>query len=134
MSAFLVARRVPSTFLPQEDQGYAYVALQLPNAASLQRSDAAARKIEEILKHTPGVQGYTSVVGFNLLSQVQATYNNFFFITLKPWGERPTADAIQQQLNRELSARRRAWRSRFLRRRSPASARREASRSCCRTA
>ena len=103
VSAFLVARRVPSTFLPQEDQGYAFVALQLPNAASLQRSDAAARKIEEIMRHTPGVQGYTSVVGFNLFSQVQATYNSFFFVTLKPWGERPTADAIQQQLNRELS-------------------------------
>ncbi len=103
VSAFLVARRVPSTFLPQEDQGYAFVALQLPNAASLQRSDAAARKIEQIMRHTPGVQGYTSVVGFNLFSQVQATYNSFFFVTLKPWGERPTADAIQQRLNRELS-------------------------------
>jgi hydrophobic/amphiphilic exporter-1 (mainly G- bacteria), HAE1 family len=103
VSAFLVARRVPSTFLPQEDQGYAFVALQLPNAASLQRSDAAARKIEAIMSHTPGVQGYTSVVGFNLFSQVQATYNSFFFVTLKPWGKRPTADAIQQQLNRELS-------------------------------
>ncbi len=103
VSAYLVARRVPSTFLPQEDQGYAFVALQLPNAASLQRSDAAARKIEDIMKHTPGVQGYTSVVGFNLFSQVQATYNSFFFVTLKPWGNRPTADAIQQRLNRELS-------------------------------
>jgi len=103
IGAFLVARRVPSTFLPQEDQGYAFVALQLPNAASLQRSDAAARKIEEIMRHTPGVQGYTSVVGFNLFSQVQATYNSFFFVTLKPWGERPTADAIQERLNRELS-------------------------------
>ncbi len=102
-SAFLVARRVPATFLPQEDQGYAFVAMQLPNAASLQRSDAAARKIEEIMKHTPGVQGYTSVVGFNLFSQVQATYNSFFFVTLKPWRDRPTADAIQARLNRDLS-------------------------------
>jgi HAE1 family hydrophobic/amphiphilic exporter-1 len=104
VSAFFVAGRVPSTFLPQEDQGFAYAAMQLPNAASLQRSDAAARKVEEILKHTPGVQGYITVLGFNLLSQVQATYNVFFFITLKPWGQRPDADAIQQQLNRELGA------------------------------
>jgi len=103
VSAFLVARRVPATFLPQEDQGYAFVAMQLPNAASLQRSDAAARKVEEIMRHTPGVQGYTSVVGFNLFSQVQATYNSFFFVTLKPWGDRPTADAIQARLNRDLS-------------------------------
>ena len=101
--AFLVARRVPSTFLPQEDQGYAYAAMQLPNAASLQRSDAAAKKVEEILRRLPGVQGYITVLGFNLLSQVQATYNVFFFITLKPWGTRPDADQIQQRLNRELS-------------------------------
>jgi HAE1 family hydrophobic/amphiphilic exporter-1 len=103
VSAFLVARRVPSTFLPQEDQGYAFIAMQLPNAASLQRSDAAARRVEDILKHTAGVESYISVVGFNLLSQVQATYNSFFFVTLKPWGERPTADEIQANLNRQLS-------------------------------
>lgn len=103
VAAFFVARRVPATFLPQEDQGYVYVAMQLPNAASLQRTDAAARKIEEIMKRTPGVQGYISVIGFNLLSQVQATYNSFFFVTLAPWGERPTADAIQQRINGELA-------------------------------
>ena len=102
--ALLVARRIPSTFLPQEDFGYAYAAMQLPNAASLQRSDAAARKVEAILKRMPGVQGYITVLGFNLLSQVQATYNVFFFITLKPWGQRPDVDAIEQQLNRELGA------------------------------
>jgi len=102
--ALLVARRIPSTFLPQEDFGYAYAAMQLPNAASLQRSDAAARKVEAILKRLPGVQGYITVLGFNLLSQVQATYNVFFFITLKPWGQRPDVEAIQQQLNAELSA------------------------------
>ena len=103
VSAFLVARRVPSTFLPQEDQGYAFIAMQLPNAASLQRSDAAARRVEDILKHTAGVESYISVIGFNLLSQVQATYNIFFFVTLKPWGKRPTADAIQANLNRQIS-------------------------------
>jgi HAE1 family hydrophobic/amphiphilic exporter-1 len=104
VSAFFVARRVPSTFLPQEDLGYAYAAMQLPNAASLQRSDAAARKVEDILKHTPGVQSYITVLGFNLLSQVQATYNVFFFITLKPWGQRPDAEKIQAQLNREMGS------------------------------
>src|SRR4029079_12887011 len=63
VTAFLVARRLPATFLPQEDQGDASAALQLPNAASLQRSDAVARKIEEILKRTPGVEAYTTVLG-----------------------------------------------------------------------
>ncbi|HEY9229266.1 MAG TPA: multidrug efflux RND transporter permease subunit [Gemmatimonadaceae bacterium] len=101
--AYLLSKRVPATFIPQEDQGYVYIAMQLPNAASMQRSDAAARRVEEILKRTPGVESYITVVGFNLLSQVQATYNVFFFVTLKKWGERPDADAIQARLNRELS-------------------------------
>lgn len=103
VGAVVIMRRVPSAFLPQEDQGYVYLALQLPNAASLQRTDAAARRIEAILKRTRGVQAYISVLGFNLLSQVQVTYNAFFFVTLSPWGARPDADAIQQELNRELS-------------------------------
>jgi hydrophobic/amphiphilic exporter-1 (mainly G- bacteria), HAE1 family len=106
--AVLVGGRLPSSFLPQEDQGYAFVALQLPNAASLQRTDAAARRVEAILAQTPGVQAYTSVLGFSLLSQVQATYNAFFFVTLKPWGERRAPaehfEAIQAHLNRTLSA------------------------------
>ncbi len=107
VGAVFFAGRLPSSFLPQEDQGYAFVAMQLPNAASLQRTDAAARKVEEILKNTPGVQAYTSVLGFSLLSQVQATYNAFFFVTLKPWGERRTpeerSEGIQAHLNRALS-------------------------------
>ncbi len=106
-AAFLIARRVPSAFLPEEDQGYAFIALQLPNAASMQRTDAATRKIEDILRRTPGVLSYISVVGFSLLTQVRATYNGFFFVTLEPWDERKKAeeriDAIQAHLNRELS-------------------------------
>ena len=74
--------------MPEEDQGYFYMALQLPDASSLERTDEAARKIEEILSKTPGVEYATSVVGFNLLSIVQNTYSGFFFVTLKPWSER----------------------------------------------
>src|SRR6185437_12142578 len=62
--------KVPSSFLPDEDQGYVYVNVQLPTAASLQRTDDVAAKIENILAHTPGVEHTTSVVGFSLLSFV----------------------------------------------------------------
>ena len=99
--------KIPSSFLPDEDQGYLYINLQLPNAASLQRTDAVARKIEEVLKNTPGVQYTTSVVGFSLLSFVRTSYNGFFFVTLKPWDERKTRDVqlqeIKQRINRSLS-------------------------------
>jgi HAE1 family hydrophobic/amphiphilic exporter-1 len=86
--AALFWKRLPSSFLPNEDQGYMYVALQLPNSASLQRTEEAARHVEDVLRHTPGVQTTTSVVGFNLLSTAYTTYNAFFFVTFKPWPER----------------------------------------------
>ncbi len=60
-------RFLPSSFLPDEDQGYAFINMQLPNAASLERTAAASRQVEDILAHTPGVQYTTSVVGFSLL-------------------------------------------------------------------
>src|SRR5947208_11560671 len=90
--AFVVAagffsNKVPSSFLPDEDQGYFYVNLQLPNASSLQRTDHVAQRIENILAHTPGVQSTTSVVGFSLLSFTRTSYNAFFFVTLKPWDD-----------------------------------------------
>ncbi|HVU32854.1 MAG TPA: multidrug efflux RND transporter permease subunit [Opitutaceae bacterium] len=98
--------KVPKAFLPDEDQGYLFVGLQLPNAASLQRTDAAARKVEDVIMHTPGVERCTSIMGFSLLSTVFDTYSGFFFVTLKPWSERTKPDeqydAIKSQLAREL--------------------------------
>jgi HAE1 family hydrophobic/amphiphilic exporter-1 len=98
--------KLPSGFLPDEDQGYVYVNLQLPFAASLQRTDQAAREIEGILAKLPGVQYTTSVIGFSLLSYVQCSYNAFFFVTLKPWGDRKAQaeqfQTIKQRLNQEL--------------------------------
>src|SRR5438552_1318268 len=101
------ASRVPSSFLPDEDQGYAFVNLQVPNGASLERTTAAAANVEKILTSTPGVQYTTSVIGFSLLSFVRTSYNAFFFVTFKPWDERTTRaeqfQAIKAHLNRELS-------------------------------
>src|SRR6185312_3945877 len=105
--AVLIGKRLPTSFIPDEDQGYVFVAMQLPDAASLQRTSGAARKVENILTHTAGVQGVTSVIGFSLLSRVQATYNAFFFVTLKPWNQRTQPDeqytAIRTNVGRALS-------------------------------
>jgi len=73
--------RVPSSFLPDEDQGYIYMNLQLPNASSLQRTEATAHQIEDLLANTPGVQSTASVVGFSLLSLTRSSYSAFFFVT-----------------------------------------------------
>src|SRR3989442_7795442 len=71
VAAGFFGSRVPSSFLPDEDQGYAFINMQLPNAASLQRTDAAVRDVEKILASTPGVRYATSVIGFSLLSYVR---------------------------------------------------------------
>jgi HAE1 family hydrophobic/amphiphilic exporter-1 len=107
VAAGFFGSKIPSSFLPDEDQGYLYINLQLPNAASLQRTDEVARKIEAVLAATPGVRYTTSVIGFSLLSFVRTSYNGFFFVTLKPWDERKSRaeqlQEIKQHINRELS-------------------------------
>jgi HAE1 family hydrophobic/amphiphilic exporter-1 len=99
--------RLPSSFLPEEDQGYVFIQLQLPDASSLERTDQACRKIEDFLSKTPGVQYTTSVIGFSLLSLAQNTYSAFFFVWFKPWSERTKPEeqyqAIKARLNKELA-------------------------------
>ena len=99
---------VPMGFLPDEDQGYLYAGIQLPNVASLQRTNEATRKVEEILKNTPGIEYYSSVIGYNMLSQANTTYNTFFFISLKNWAERTKPEeqyaAIKAHLNKEMKS------------------------------
>jgi HAE1 family hydrophobic/amphiphilic exporter-1 len=99
--------RVPASFLPGEDQGYMFMHLQLPNASSLERTEAACAKVEEILLHTPGVKYTTRVAGFSLLSFVSTSYTGFFFVTLDPWSERKSRatqyQEIVQHVNQELA-------------------------------
>jgi HAE1 family hydrophobic/amphiphilic exporter-1 len=102
----MMGARIPTSFLPDEDQGYVFAGLQLPNAASLERNDQLVRQVEDILKHTPGVKYYSSVVGYSMLSGVYNTYSSFFFIAFEDWGLRKKPEeqykAIMTHLNREL--------------------------------
>ena len=95
---------LPSGFLPLEDQGYLYMNVQLPTAASLQRTDEICKEIETILKTTPGVQYATTVVGYSLLSTVQTTYNGFLFVTLAPWDERQKPEEKLAAIFRNINA------------------------------
>ena len=87
---------LPGGFLPTEDQGYMFLALQLPDGASAQRTDAAQQKITAALLKTPGVEGVIAVTNFSLLTQVQSTNQGFFFVALKPWEVRKSKE---EQLN-----------------------------------
>jgi len=99
--------RLPSSFLPDEDQGYMYMNLQLPSASSLQRTEATAHEIEDLLAKTPGVESTTSVIGFSLLSLTRSSYSAFFFVTLKEWKDRQKREEqyqfIRQSVNRKLA-------------------------------
>ncbi len=108
VAGFWIGGKLPSSFVPDEDQGYFYLNVQLPNAASLQRTEAVVAKINQILLRTPGVEYSTSVTGFSLLSLVRTSYNAFLFVSMKDWGSRKTNaeqfQAIKARLNRELGA------------------------------
>jgi HAE1 family hydrophobic/amphiphilic exporter-1 len=106
--AGLTGKKVPSSFLPQEDNGSFYLNVQLPDAASLQRTDAVCRKVEKILSETKGVRYYNTIAGFSLLSFVSSSYNGFYFVSLQPWHEREeggrTAEALAAKLNARFKA------------------------------
>ena len=105
--AGLIGSRLPGGFVPDEDQGYFYLNVQLPLAASLQRTAAVNDKLDAILKETPGVKYYTGVAGFSLLSFAFTTYNSFYFVTLEDWEQRDkkglTADVVIRDLNLRLA-------------------------------
>ncbi|RIL10655.1 MAG: hydrophobe/amphiphile efflux-1 family RND transporter [Proteobacteria bacterium] len=98
---------LPQSFIPEEDQGYILANVQLPDASSLQRTDEAAKRVEQILMETPGVSYVTTITGFSLLTQAYASNTAFFFITLKPWSERGDSSqksfGLIRSLNKRLS-------------------------------
>ena len=106
-AGLFIGAKLPTSFVPDEDQGYLYLNVQLPNASSLQRTKEVAAKVEDVIAHTPGVKYSTTVLGFSLLSFVRTSYNAFAWVTLKDWSERKDPaeqlQAIKAHLNRELS-------------------------------
>jgi HAE1 family hydrophobic/amphiphilic exporter-1 len=99
-----LGRRLPTSFVPEEDYGYFLLNVQLPPAASLQRSDEVCRHIDAILAKTEGLASYNTIVGFSLLTRVTAPNNAFYFVGLKPWSERHEGMDARSIVNR-LNAR-----------------------------
>jgi HAE1 family hydrophobic/amphiphilic exporter-1 len=99
---------VQSSFLPDEDQGYFIMNVQLPEAASLQRTDAVMNQINEILKREPGILYYNAIAGYSLLSQVSSTRAGLYFCQLIPYDQRKKrqlfAPSIIDSVNRKLAA------------------------------
>lgn len=106
----LLLKGVPTGFVPEEDNGYILINVQLPDASSIQRTDEVCRKIEAILAETKGIDNYTTVAGYSILTQVVGPNVGGFFIALKPWEERQAAEersfelvaALNQRFAREV--------------------------------
>ena len=104
--SYLLVRTVPTGFAPTEDQGYLLVNVQLPDAASLERTDAVVRQIEQILLETPGVETVVAIGGRSFISGVNGPNVASLFPRLTPWPHRKTrelqADAILARLRARL--------------------------------
>lgn len=88
VSIILLGGKIPGGFVPEEDQGYMFVNVELPGASSLERTNKVIAKVENILSKNNGIESYTSVAGFSLIKNSVATNNGFFFVSLKEWKER----------------------------------------------
>jgi hydrophobe/amphiphile efflux-1 (HAE1) family protein len=88
----------PTGLVPPEDQGFAFAVLSLPNAASLERTNAAMSQLTRIARDTPGVDGVIYISGFNLLTGQSVSYNGTAFIRFKPWDQRKAASESVDKL------------------------------------
>src|SRR5262249_43284392 len=102
-----LGKRIPTGFVPEEDQGYLLANVMLPDAASLQRTDAVMRKAEAIMAKHEAIEGVSTITGFSLITGAYSSNMGFFFIQLKPWEDRHTAEThafgLLKILNQEFA-------------------------------
>ncbi len=99
----MLGRKLPTGFVPDEDQGYAIIGVQLPDGASLQRTEAVYTKINAILAKQPGLQTYNGVVGFSFFTRTAASYTGTGFVQFVPWEKRKTEDLTSTGIVRSLN-------------------------------
>jgi HAE1 family hydrophobic/amphiphilic exporter-1 len=93
-----LVRRIPAGFVPEEDQGYIMVNTQLPDAASLERTDEVMKKAEKILAANEAIEGFNTISGYSLLTSAYSSNMGFFFVQLKPWEERTTPESHSREV------------------------------------
>jgi HAE1 family hydrophobic/amphiphilic exporter-1 len=105
VAVVFLGKGIPPGFIPEEDQGYVMVNIQLPPASSLQRTDEVSKKIDGFLKEEESILSYTAINGFSMLTSSYQPNNAFIFISLKPWEERTeTAKQFVDRLNKKLAS------------------------------
>jgi hydrophobe/amphiphile efflux-1 (HAE1) family protein len=92
LAAGTLFRHLPASFLPEEDQGTVFISIRLPDAASMERADAATRKVEEIVANTPGVDGTFTLGGLDISTRTSGPNVATVIARLSPWDDRQTKD------------------------------------------
>jgi HAE1 family hydrophobic/amphiphilic exporter-1 len=99
-----LGRKLPTGFIPDEDQGYAIIGVQLPDGASLQRTRDVYKRIDDILAKQAGLQTYNGVAGFSFFTRTAASYTGTGFVQFLPWEERKKDDLTSAGIVRSLNA------------------------------
>jgi HAE1 family hydrophobic/amphiphilic exporter-1 len=98
---YFIGKVVPGGFIPDEDKGYLFVAVELPEGASLQRTDEVLKQVEEIVGKTEGVRSAVGLAGMNILNSLNFPNSALMFVGLKPWEERKAPHLHASALARE---------------------------------
>ncbi|HEY1694209.1 MAG TPA: multidrug efflux RND transporter permease subunit [Polyangiaceae bacterium] len=99
-----IGRKLPAGFIPDEDQGYCVIGVQLPDGASLQRTKAVYEQIDAILAKEPGIRTYNGIAGYSFFTRTAASYAGTGFASFKPWDERKTSDLTSQAILARVNA------------------------------
>jgi HAE1 family hydrophobic/amphiphilic exporter-1 len=103
-AVIILGNKIPGGFVPEEDQGYFFLNVELPGASSLERTNKVCDKIEAILSKNGEIDSYTTISGFSMLKNSNASNNAFYFISLKEWGEREhDVFQIMKELNGKMA-------------------------------
>ncbi|MCR9208140.1 MAG: multidrug efflux RND transporter permease subunit [bacterium] len=112
MATGWILTQLPTGFVPDEDQGVLFVNIQLPDAASKERTDEVVKNLDQVFEQTPGVRGWLSVTGYSLLGGSGGPNVGFSVLVLKPWEDRDakteSVTAIQQYLQKQFASEQRA--------------------------
>jgi HAE1 family hydrophobic/amphiphilic exporter-1 len=103
---WMLGKVIPGGFIPDEDKGYLFVAVELPEGASVQRTDEVLKQVERIALDTPGVRSAVSLAGYNILNNLNVPNAAVMFVGLDDWKERKSpelhASAIVGEWNKKF--------------------------------
>jgi HAE1 family hydrophobic/amphiphilic exporter-1 len=98
VAAFWGFARVPTGFVPSEDQGYCFVSIQLPDAASMERTLSVVEQVNQRLDKMDGIDSWVSIVGFSLIDGAASSNMATIWVVFDPWEKRTTANLSQDAL------------------------------------